>query len=273
MRSTVARPAVPGAILWARYSYPPNELGYCGPPDHRALLQYGAEGVVDGGLEQHLRGFAGAFPYMELIARATGIKDPFDRRVVEAYWVGNDLLERVDMTVFGNSLWERFRHRAGNSWNYLAEALPAGAVPHHSFHVFGVYPWVGRLRGERGGDRNSTSLEVLDRCRIRWGQVKAVQGDQVVVEFQRLTWDGSRLGLGPLELETVTRAIDGTGFVGGDDLAPGAWVSLHWHWLCDRLTPRQLTNLKRYTAHQLAVTNDRVRHPGPMTLGSVEREF
>jgi hypothetical protein len=32
-------------------------------------------------------------------------------------------------------------------------------VPHHSFHVFGVYPWVGLL----GSDRGETPLHVLDR--------------------------------------------------------------------------------------------------------------
>ncbi|MGW1020020.1 DUF6390 family protein, partial [Streptomyces niveus] len=28
-----------GAVLFARYAYPPNELGYCGPADSAALLR------------------------------------------------------------------------------------------------------------------------------------------------------------------------------------------------------------------------------------------
>jgi len=127
--STPPDHATPGPILFARFAYPPNELGYCGPPDSRALLHYGAAGFVDPGLGQLARGFAGAWPYLELIARATGIADPLDRRVVEAYWMGNELLDRVDMTLFGNSLLERFRRRAGSYWGHLSEAIPVGAYP------------------------------------------------------------------------------------------------------------------------------------------------
>lgn len=250
-------PPIDGATLFARYAYAPNERGYCGPSDHRALLEYGAAGVVDGGLGQLARGFAGAWPYLELIAGATGLADPLDRRVVEAYWVGNRLLERVDMASFGAALTDRFRSRAGSSWGYLAESVPAGAVPHHSFHVFGIYPWVGLL----GQSHRGEPLQILDRCRIRWGQVQSVTGDLVVLRYRPLTWDGRRLGLGAAVLETATRALDGLGFV--DDLVAGEWVSLHWGWVCDRLSTRQLQALRRYTARQLEITNVRVAHPGP----------
>src|SRR5512141_849475 len=77
-----------GAILFARYAYPPNELGYCGPPDHKALLEYGSGQAFDPGLVELARGFAGAWPYLEFIAAQTGIRTPLDRRVVEAYWLG-----------------------------------------------------------------------------------------------------------------------------------------------------------------------------------------
>jgi hypothetical protein len=54
----------------------------------------------------------------------------------------------------------------------LAAPVPACALPHHSFHVFGVYPWLGLLREGRSVE----PLRVLDRCRIRWGQVVQIQG-------------------------------------------------------------------------------------------------
>ena len=41
-------------------------------------------------------------------------------------------------------------------------------APQHSLHVFAVYPWLGLLRGGMDGP----PLEVLDRCRIRWGASK-----------------------------------------------------------------------------------------------------
>lgn len=250
------RSSLEGASLFARYAYPPNELGYCGPPDSRALLEYGAAGVVDPGLVQLARGFDGAWPYLELIAGEAGIADPLDRRVVEAYWVGNALLGHIDMSRFGNSLTDRFRKRAGSSFGFLAEHVPAGAAPHHSFHVFGVYPWVGLL----GSDRGETPLYVLDRCRIRWGTIVSLQGDTAIVRSKPLTWDGRALGLGAPQLETVTRAVSGVAFV--PDLDAGDQVSLHWGWICDRISTAQLHNLRAYTARQLAITNNDVAHPG-----------
>jgi hypothetical protein len=250
--------ALSGLQLFARYAYPPNALGYCGPPDSRALLEYGAAGVVDGGLRQLAAGFQGPWPYLRLLAGAAGVADPFDRRVVEAYWVGNELLERVGMLDFGNTLQDEFGPRAGRQLRFLEEAVPAGAVCHHSFHVFGVYPWAGVLRS---GKRVDEPMHVLERCRIRWGRVIALEGGTAVVESQPLVWDGTRLSLGVPRSETAVRSTEGIGFL--DDLAPGDWVSLHWDWVCDRLTPRQLGALKHYTRRQLTITNDGVAHSGP----------
>ncbi|MFN2478504.1 MAG: DUF6390 family protein [Pseudonocardiaceae bacterium] len=251
----------PGALLFARYAFPPNELGYCGPADSQELLGYGATGVVDRGLAALARQFDGAWPYLELIAGAVGIPDPLDHRVVEAYWVGNPLLDRVGTAALGNSMDERLRRRTGRQFTLVADGVLAGGVPHHSFHVFGVYPWVGLLSNDRIAGQ---ALEVLDRCRIRWGKVDNVTGDQVLVRSQPLTWDGRHLRLGEPVLETARRAIDGSGFV--DQIAPGDWISLHWDWVCDRLSPRQLADLRRYSRRQLTITNDEMTRSGPATV-------
>lgn len=248
---------IAGATLFARYAYPPNERGYCGPPDSAAVLQYGSAGVVDRGLVELAKGFSGAWPYLEHISVAAGIGDPMDRRVVEAYWLGNDLLHRIDMTLFGNSLLDRFRRRAGAAWGFMSEAIPEGALPHHSFHVFGVYPWVGLL----GSDRGETPLHVLQNCRIRWGQVVAIHGEQVDVMSRPLTWDGASIGFGPPAIETVRGSSSGLGLAPA--YAPGDWVSLHWGWVCDRLSRRQLANLRHFSLLQLDIVNRRVAHPGP----------
>ena len=120
-----------------------------------------------------------------------------------------------------------------------------------------MYPWVGLL----GSDRGETPLYVLDRCRIRWGTVVAVEADQAIVRSRPLTWDGTALGLGAPQLETVTRAVSGIAFL--RDLSPGDPVSLHWGWICDRLSQSQLRNLRTFTNRQLVITNHEVAHPGP----------
>ncbi|MCH6468586.1 DUF6390 family protein [Sinomonas terrae] len=248
---------IDGAQLFVRYAYPPNARGSCGPPDSDALLQYGQSGVTDSGLRELAKGFAGAWPYLELIATATGIRDPLDHRVVEAYWVGNRLLDRVGVTNIGNSMEERFRARTGLQFPHLIEGVLAGGVPHHSFHVFEIYPWLGLLQDDR---RSTTALEVLDRCSIRWGEVLAVTGDEVVVRSRTLAWDGSVLAVGPDVVETAKYAVAGTAFV--SDLTVGDVVSLHWDWVCDRLTTAQLAQLRHFTARHLEIANSGLDHRG-----------
>lgn len=239
-----------GPLLFVRYAYPPNALGYCGPDDFAAFREYAVAGVADQGLVQLARAFSGAWPYLELISAGCGIPDPLDHRVVEAYWVGNELLDRVPVNKIGDSMADRFRQRVGNKFQFLAEGVLAGGVPHHSFHVFGVYPWVGLLGDDRKAAR---ALTVLDRCRIRWGQVTAIDGVRLTVRSRPLLWDGRALSLG----EPVTEIAE-TSVTGPDEIGLGDWVSLHWHWVCDRLTDRQVRALRGYTLRHLGLVNDRV---------------
>jgi hypothetical protein len=158
---------------------------------------------------------------------------------------------------------DRFRYLTGARFASITEGVLAGGVPHHSFAVFCIYPYTGLLTDRRKAPH---ALTVLDRCRIRWGRVLAVQGDQVVVESSPLTWDGDVLRLGPPQTETVVQSVDGVGMVGG--VAPGDWVSLHWEWVCDRLTEAQVGRLRRYTERHLAIVNDRqTRSVVPRILG------
>src|SRR5215475_10307465 len=253
----VAAQPIAGPLLFVRYAYPPNALGYCGPADHQAFYQYGAAGVVDQGLVRLAQAFQGAWPYLELIAGGNRIPDPLDRRVVEAYWVGNGLLDSLPLGTIADSIEERFRPRVGGQFPFLAEGVLAGGVPHHSFHVFGVYPWVGLL----GDDRMTKhALTVLDRCRVRWGTVIAVHGDQATVESRPLGWDGRLLTLGEPAAETARLPLDEAASAGG--IAPGDWVALHWDWVCDKLTDRQLRALRGYSQRHLDMVNHRVEHPG-----------
>lgn len=246
-----------GAQMWARYSYPPNSHGYCGPSVGNALLDYGAAGVTDPGLTQHVRGFAGVWPNLNLIASAAGIADPLDRRVVEAFWIGNRLLESVDVTSMGNATEDRFRAQTGLYFPHLVDGVAAGGVPHHNFSVFVVSPWGSLLNDDR---RGATAIGQLDRCRIRWGKVVTVVGDEAVVRFRPVVWDGQTLSLGEPRLETVQYAVGGTAFL--DDLAEGDVVSLHWDWVCDRISPEQLQQLQYYTARHMEIANAGLKSPG-----------
>src|SRR4029450_6228176 len=147
--SSLDQPSSPsGPVLFARYAFPPNHHGYCGPADSAGFLQLGVAGD-DRGLRAMAREFAGAWPYLELIAHGTGLEDPLDRRVVEAYWVGSHRLDRIGVRAIGDSMEHRFRRKTGPLFGSLTEGVLAGGVPHHSFAVFCIYPWVGLLGDDR----------------------------------------------------------------------------------------------------------------------------
>ncbi len=243
-----------GAQLFARYAYPPNALGYCGPADSAALFGYGTTGEEPGALRRLCAQFEGAWPYLELIAACNGISDPLDHRVVHAYWLGSDLLAGVPVTTFVSSLDERFSRQAGGEFAAVATsavALAPSVRAHHGFHVFGVYPWVGLLRRGMEGP----ALQVLDRCRIRWGEVVAVGAGTLVVRSRALVMAGSRLVLGDAVLEEVHSGRSAPQAVGDR-------VSMHWDWVCDRISPGEARRLERDTRRILAVVNSAAR-PGP----------
>jgi hypothetical protein len=248
-----ARKRASGPVLFARYAFGPNRLGLCGPQDWRALLELGAAGADDRGLRELARGFEGAWPYLELVATASGITDPLDRRVVEGYWLGTGLADAVGPGLIGRSLEDRFRDRvAGDGWRWLATKPEAGARPVHAFHVLDILPTVGLMRDGRVDD----VLRVMDSCRIRWGRVLEARDDELVVASPRLELVGGRLRLGAATLETARRSLDGVGFLA--DVRPGDVVSLHWDWACDRLDAGQLRALVRSTRRQVAIANQTI---------------
>lgn len=234
-----------GSLRFIRYGFMPNRLRFCGPDDNRTLFQYGTENTIDDGVRPLLRAFDGALPYLQLIAGANGIADPFDDRVVEAYWLGNALLETVEVRQLYDSLAERFGSRlSGRAREWVLAKAPAGARPHHSFHVLDVY----RLIGDKGD-----SLETMDSCRISWGRVIEADGAELVVDRRPVVLQNGGLMLGEPVKVRVIRQLDARGFA--DDARPGDWVSLHWGWVCERLTERERISLERYTRHHLRLAS------------------
>lgn len=216
----IETPASPmsGMLRFIRYGFMPNRLRYCGGDENRLLFDHAVEQVVDGGLDQHLKKFTGALPYLQLIARANGITHPFDPRVVDAYWIGNELLDGVEVRQLYDSLLERFgKQLQGRTRELVLGKAPAGARPHHSFHVLDVH--------SRVGDFGQT-LATMDHCRVSWGTVVEVDGGELLVDRVPLLLINSKLVLGAPLRERIVRQIDGRGFV--EQATVGDVVSIHW---------------------------------------------
>jgi Family of unknown function (DUF6390) len=243
-----------GSAMFARYAFPPSRFGYCGRTDAHSLLAYAAAVQPPLGITEDVAGRArqidAAWPYLEMIAGAAGIDDPLNVRVVEAYWLGNDLLAKIDPPAFVADLEDHFSRQLGGSWRRLPGMSDPVVAPHHTFHVFEVYPWVGLL----GRHANAVALSVLDRCRIRWGQVVSLHNERAVVRSSALSWDGRALDL-TTELEEQVRLSSGGGSLAAPAVEVGDWVSLHWDWVCDVLSDEQLSFLEFFTSQQLDETN------------------
>ena len=244
IESPVSTP-LSGSLRFIRYAFMPNRLRYCGGDDNRTLFEYGIESAVDGGLTPLLKRFNGALPYLQLIARANGIADPFDARVVEAYWIGNPLLDTVEVRQLYDHLLDRFgKQLHGRTRQLVLGKAPAGARPHHSFHVLDVHSRIGELEN---------SLRTLDSCRVSWGKVVAVDGAELLVDRQPLQLELGKLVLGAPQRTRVVRQVTGRGFA--DAVQVDDWVSLHWGWVCELLTAQQQANVARYTQYHLTLAN------------------
>jgi len=238
-----------GPEMFARYAYAPNALGFCGPPLGATLRDGSIEDVRLAATQ-----FSGAWPYLQVLAKMTGISDPLDYRLVESYWLGGGVGSGLDPDDFVDALLAIIGPKASRYWGHLTADLAGEAAANHCFHVFGVYPWT-RFLG-RGMDEHP--LSVLDNCRISWGTVVSRAGDDVEVMCQRLVWDGHALALSEPSVCLLDVWADGYSAV--PDVAVDDQVAVHWGRLCGRLQPEQVRALAETTDRQLRVTSQRPAH-------------
>ncbi len=193
------------------------------------------------------RKFMGAYSYYKLIARSNKIKDPFDKEVVSAYWIGNKLLDEVKTEDLRKMIAREFvgpgllpKEIAAKK----AAAIPRGSKPHHSFHVLVIGSVTGSV------DFKNTKLK--DLCRIGWGRVKKLESQKIIVECQPLVGE-KEIKLGkPINKEIIwdkNLALE---------IKPGDWVAFHWNYLVQILTKKDVKNLRKYTLDTLNTLN--VRH-------------
>lgn len=230
-----------GHTLFAQYAYPPNELGYCGPTDSAAQR---ADDPTR--LASHAKEFDGAWPYLAAIADAVGGVDPLDEDVVRSYWVGGPSLEKVDPDQLLARLRTAFKGQVTGLLDELTTST--GVLAHHSFHVFVVYPWVRFLRRDP-----TTAVRVMQDCRIRWGRVESVAGEQATIAARPLQFDGAGLTLGDTRTEQVRWSKDGVALAPAPE--PGATVSVHWDWVCGALTDDESAALTAATQATLDLVN------------------
>ncbi len=221
-----------GLLICARYSFSPNKLKYCGPDKNQELQGYLKTKTSDEGLKNMLEDFNALHPYLKLIAKENGIRNEFDERVVEAYWLGNELLETVTLKSFFNHALKRLSKK---DLRWFEIKLPQGAKPNHQFHVLNFWKRTGHLAILQ-------TLETMDNCRISTGKII----DSATIKTNKLIYRNGRLSLEPAVKEV--QSLEG-------GYQPGDLVTTHWNFLCEKITLQQAKNLEKYTNLALRLAN------------------
>jgi hypothetical protein len=229
-----------GLKLGLRYSFWPNQFGFCGPQGKSAKAAFldflTDQKVSEKKIIKLMQSFKGAVPYYKLIARSNSIKDYFDEKVVAAYWIGNQLLDKVSVGSLRKMIIKDFSGPGLLNKKIAlkkAQSIPDRSRPHHSFHVLIIGSVTGtvNLRGK-----------LLDVCRVGWGRVVDLrQKDKLVVRYQPLVGK-KKLTLGrPIKKKILRdkRLVS--------KIKIGDWVSFHWGYLIQKLSAQEVKNLRKYT--------------------------
>ena len=130
---------------------------------------------------------------------------------------------------------------------FLFREFGAIAKPHHTFYVLGMYARSNIKTANQG-----KLLELMDSCRVSWGRVLEVKQKTLVVDRVPLAFQDDNLLLAAPQKNEVhyDREIDPF-----SSIRRGDWVSLHWNFASEKLTPRQLANLRTYTGLDIEATN------------------
>jgi hypothetical protein len=241
-----------GILFHAKHALMPNSLGYCGPDDRGTIRQHLEESKEGERLVSTLQGFEAAYPFLKLIARQTG-REVFDYSVPEAYWIGNGLLEKVGVSEFYSFSHRELKGRDAKEVKRMFSDLDSAPRPHHTFYVMATYAGSSVADGPNLTNERSVRISrLIDSCRISWGQVKKVGKRELVVSYRPVVLESEGLLLAEPKVKKVEYDPEIAPF---QTVRPGDFVSLHWNYACEILTPRQLRNISKYTRLDLVAAN------------------
>ena len=245
-----------GIAMCSKYSFGPNRLHYCGPDANRelqALIEYGEANPEVSIL---LKQFKTLYPYLQYISRTNGISEPFDEKVVEAYWLGNKLLENNRLENKKREM-HRFlvddllikKKVSSKEFKWLEQKVAHGAVPHHSFHVLNVWQMSGHTD-------KLDEVERMDQCLVNSGKVLRVSGPEITVMAESLTYANGKLFLAEPTEKKIVRRLETEYEI--EQIKPGQIVSFHWSVPCEIISETQAKNLKKYILQSIAFANQTI---------------
>ena len=218
------------------YSIPPNKLGYCGPDKSWKTLNSFISNPTKQNAEaaKHLlTNFNALYPYLELIADANSL-EPFDAEVIEAYWIGNQLLENVSCKQIQKTIisFQNFGLPKSIAKKKASE-LPDGMLPHHSMHVL----YINFI-----SQKVEPIVKNLSNCLVQWAKVLEETPKGIRVKGIELFLESAELKL--REKEKIVHNPFNLA------LKPNDIVTVHWSSSIEIVT-EQKQKLESYTFKNL----------------------
>jgi hypothetical protein len=229
-----------GLKIAAFYSFPPGRFGLCGMGEessHEILAFLKGEKVPN--IKEILETFEGSLLYYKLISKENNISNHFDEKVVKAYWIGNELLEKVRILKLREMVAKKLKKPK------LAKNLPQISRAHHSFHVLVAGPMKKDLIMTEG---------MKDLCKISWGKILKIEDCKMqianlIVEYRPLLKERKWFLGKPIKRKIFWfKSIL-------PKVKVGDIVSFHWDLTLEKLTKKDLENLKKYTQLSIEIAN------------------
>lgn len=217
-----------GLILAAKFSLGCNEVALF-PRREKVLLKFLADPNNESlrlKTREVLGEFRIMFPYLLLIAETNGL-NPFSPEVVEAYFIGNELLDRVPIDKVEDVVNQMYERKI---------SLKNGFVPHHNFHLLTVLP---------KAEDQVIPPALLNFCMVRVGKVVRIESDGIIVSAGYI--QRSNNGLEIVERREIIERKS----VFVENLRIGNRVAIHWQHICEKLSPEQEKRLEMYTSRAL----------------------
>ncbi|MBC7074259.1 hypothetical protein H5T58_02655 [Candidatus Parcubacteria bacterium] len=229
-----------GLKIAALYSFPPGRFGLCGMGEdscHEVFHFLLGERVPK--IKKILETFEGALFYYRLIAKENKIKNYFNEKVVRAYWIGNELLEKIRIQKLREMVAKNLKKPK------LAKILPNSIKPHHSFHVLVAGPMRKDLFLTEG---------MKDLCKVSWGRVlKIAKSHQKVttieVKYEPLLKEKEWF-LGDFQRRKIfwdKRILP--------KLKTGDFISFHWDLALEKISQKEIFALSKYTLESIKIAN------------------
>lgn len=239
-----------GAELSARFALPPNSKSYCGTRKFADVFEgymcrKNSKNLT--ALKSALSSFKAHYAYLKLIAAANG-RAPFDKKVTEALWLGNGLLQKVKRKDLQRLMLKDFcggGMLSEKKAKKLASSLPCGFLPHHSFHTLYIHSITGVV---------PPTVKTSDNCRVSWGRVVRVEKDVVVAETQRLVRKRGKPLLIPCRKRWKTSCA-GIELLHG--VKKGELVASHWGVAVMKITGKQKEELEKATLQNVKAANQK----------------